>query len=199
MQKFHSEDNLGSAVSHRKIENGDTTICSHRSMAIGISVEIELPIEGLYLRNLVSWEILQDKIVVKYSSKHTKAAKCSEVLSSVWYFPKMVSLVFTKLIQRLSSQWWLNVRDSYLLTPLVIHDNSLRVFNILFLIAGTCMSVPQKWHQVINRYIQKRENETTLISLFYVHHYWFFLKNISKVHIHAIFQIQQHWMVSSYN
>lgn len=47
-------------------------------MAIGISVDKETPIEGLHLRNLVSWKIPQDKIVVK-----SNAVKRSGVLSSV--------------------------------------------------------------------------------------------------------------------
>lgn len=92
-------------------------------MAIGISVDIGTPIEGLDLRNLVSWKITQDKIVVKYLSKHTNAVKSSGILSSVGHLPKMVSLVFTKLIQRFYSQWLLNVRGSYLVTLLVINDD----------------------------------------------------------------------------
>lgn len=52
-------------------------------MAIGIPVEIEIPIEGLHLKNLASWEIIQDKIVVKYLFKHTNATKSSGVLSFV--------------------------------------------------------------------------------------------------------------------
>lgn len=67
-------------------------------MAIGLSVDIGIPIEGLHLRKLGSWKITQDKIVVKYLSKHTNAVKSSGVLSTVGNLPKMVSLAFTKLI-----------------------------------------------------------------------------------------------------
>ena len=72
-------------------------------MAIGIPVEIEIPIEGLHLKNLASWEIIQDKIVVKYVFKHTNATKSSGVLSFVGHLCKTVSLVFKRLIQRFSS------------------------------------------------------------------------------------------------